>query len=80
MYTGAFLLAAAGLIDGKRAVTHWHFCDRLAREFPEVNVLPNPIVLRDGSIYTSAGIYGRNRSLARACRRGSWTSDGADHR
>jgi transcriptional regulator GlxA family with amidase domain len=54
--TGAFLLAAAGLLDGKRAVTHWNFCDRLTREFPRVNVLPNPIFLRDGSIYTSAGI------------------------
>jgi transcriptional regulator GlxA family with amidase domain len=54
--TGAFLLAAAGLLDGKRVVTHWSFCDRLAREFPKVNVLPNPIYLRDGSVYTSAGI------------------------
>jgi transcriptional regulator GlxA family with amidase domain len=63
--TGAFLLAAAGLLDGKRAVTHWNFCDRLAREFPNVNVLPNPIFLRDGSIYTSAGITaGIDLSLA----------------
>lgn len=54
--TGAFLLAAAGLLDGKRAVTHWNFCDRLAQEFPKVQVLPNPIFLKDGSIYTSAGI------------------------
>ena len=54
--TGVFLIAAAGLLDGKRAVTHCNFCDRLAREFPKVNVLPNPIFLRDGSIYTSAGI------------------------
>src|ERR1700755_1762094 len=54
--TGAFALAAAGLLDGKRAVTHWRFCDRLGREFPKVNVLPDPIFLRDGSIYTSAGI------------------------
>lgn len=54
--TGAFLLAAAGLLDGKQAVTHWDFCDRLAREFPAVQVTPNPIFLRDGSIYTSAGI------------------------
>ena len=54
--TGAFLLAAAGLLDGKRAVTHWSFCDRLTREFPKVNVLSDPIFLRDGSIYTSAGI------------------------
>jgi len=63
--TGAFLVAAAGLLDGKRAVTHWNFCDRLAREFPKVNVLPNPIFLRDGSIYTSAGITaGIDLSLA----------------
>jgi transcriptional regulator GlxA family with amidase domain len=54
--TGAFLLAAAGLLDGKQAVTHWSFCDRLAREFPALQVKPDPIYLRDGSIYTSAGI------------------------
>jgi transcriptional regulator GlxA family with amidase domain len=54
--TGAFLLAAAGLLDGKQAVTHWNFCDRLAREFPAVTVKPDPIFLRDGSVYTSAGI------------------------
>jgi transcriptional regulator GlxA family with amidase domain len=63
--TGAFILAAAGLLDGKRVVTHWSFCDRLAREFPKVNVLPNPIFLRDGSTYTSAGITaGIDLSLA----------------
>lgn len=54
--TGAFVLAAAGLLDGKRAVTHWNFCDRLAKEFPAVRVEPDPIYLRDGSTYTSAGI------------------------
>src|SRR5260370_22428622 len=54
--TGAFLLAAAGLLDGKRAVTHWNFCDRLAGGFPKVNVLPNPIFLGAGSTSTSAGI------------------------
>ena len=63
--TGAFILAAAGLLDGKRAVTHWNFCDRLAREFPKVNVLPDPIFLRDGAIYTSAGVTaGIDLSLA----------------
>ncbi|QNI37990.1 GlxA family transcriptional regulator [Edaphobacter albus] len=63
--TGAFILAAAGLLDGKRAVTHWNFCDRLAREFPQVNVLSNPIFLRDGPTYTSAGITaGIDLSLA----------------
>jgi len=54
--TGAFLLAAAGLLDGRNAVTHWAFCDRLAREFPSVRVNPDPIFLRDGAVYTSAGI------------------------
>ncbi|GGG71131.1 GlxA family transcriptional regulator [Edaphobacter dinghuensis] len=54
--TGAFILAAAGLLNGKRAVTHWNFCDRLAKEFPQVKVMPDPIFLRDGEVYTSAGI------------------------
>lgn len=54
--TGTFLLAAAGLIDGKNVVTHWKFCDRLAKDFPRVNVRPEPIFLKDGSVYTSAGI------------------------
>jgi transcriptional regulator GlxA family with amidase domain len=54
--TGAFPLAAARLLDGKQVVTHWDFCDRLAREFPSINVKRNPIFLRDGSIYTCAGI------------------------
>jgi transcriptional regulator GlxA family with amidase domain len=63
--TGAFLLAEAGLLNGKQAVTHWTFCDRLAREYPEVIVRPEPIYLRDGSIYTSAGITaGIDLSLA----------------
>src|SRR6201987_1396895 len=54
--TGAFLRAEEGLLNGKKAVTHWTFCDRLAREYPKVSVRPEPIFLRDGSIYTSAGI------------------------
>jgi transcriptional regulator GlxA family with amidase domain len=63
--TGAFLLAAAGLLDGKKAVTHWNFCDRLAAEFPRVSVDPNPIYLKDGQVYTSAGITaGIDLSLA----------------
>jgi transcriptional regulator GlxA family with amidase domain len=63
--TGTFLLAAAGLLDGKRAVTHWKFCDRLAREFPSIDVQRDPIYLRDGSVYTSAGITaGIDLSLA----------------
>ncbi len=63
--TGAFLLAAAGVLDGKQAVTHWAFCDQLAREFPSVKVTPDPIFLRDGHTYTSAGITaGIDLSLA----------------
>jgi transcriptional regulator GlxA family with amidase domain len=63
--TGAFLLAEAGLLNGKQAVTHWSFCDRLAREYPKVIVRPEPIYLRDGSVYTSAGITaGIDLSLA----------------
>jgi transcriptional regulator GlxA family with amidase domain len=58
--TGAFLLAAAGLLNGRQAATHWAFCDRLAREFPQVHVNPDPIYLRDAAgnppVYTSAGI------------------------
>lgn len=54
--TGAFLLGAAGLIDGKKVVTHWRFCDPLAKEFPRAIVCPEPIFLKDGNIYTSAGI------------------------
>jgi transcriptional regulator GlxA family with amidase domain len=63
--TGAFLLAGAGLLDGKRAVTHWSFCDRLAREYPKIAVCPDSIYLRDGSLFTSAGITaGIDLSLA----------------
>jgi transcriptional regulator GlxA family with amidase domain len=63
--TGAFMLAAAGVLDGKKAVTHWNFCDRLARDFPKVEVRPGPIFLKDGAVYTSAGITaGIDLSLA----------------
>ena len=54
--TGAFLLAEAGLLDGRDAVTHWKFCDRLEREYPKLTVRRDPIYLRDGPVYTSAGI------------------------
>lgn len=63
--TGAFVLAAAGILDGKQVVTHWSFCDRLAREFPSVTVRPDPIFLKDSNVYTSAGITaGIDLSLA----------------
>lgn len=54
--TGTFLLAAAGLLNGKKAVTHWNHYDQLVRDFPAISVQRDPIFLRDGSVYTSAGI------------------------
>ncbi|MEU3224134.1 GlxA family transcriptional regulator [Streptomyces sp. NPDC006976] len=54
--SGALLLAAAGLLDGHRATTHWNVTDRLARDHPAVDVDPEPIFVRDGRISTSAGV------------------------
>jgi transcriptional regulator GlxA family with amidase domain len=54
--TGAFVLAAAGLLDGRRATTHWKYCRDLAAAFPAVNVDPDPIFVRDGHVTTSAGV------------------------
>lgn len=53
--TGAWLLAQAGLLDGKRATTHWAYARQLATSFPKVKVDPDPIWVKDGSIYSSAG-------------------------
>lgn len=54
--SGAFLLAEAGLLDGRRAVTHWQRCDEFAARFPAVRLERDPIFVRDGSVWTSAGI------------------------
>ncbi|MFJ7175557.1 GlxA family transcriptional regulator [Streptomyces massasporeus] len=54
--TGAAVLAGAGLLDGRRATTHWAYCDRLAREHPAVEIDPDPVYVRDGHISTSAGV------------------------
>jgi transcriptional regulator GlxA family with amidase domain len=54
--TGAFMLATSGLLDGRRAVTHWSFCAELARRFPAVRVESDPIFICDGPIWTSAGV------------------------
>ncbi|GGX43701.1 GlxA family transcriptional regulator [Streptomyces fructofermentans] len=54
--TGAILLAGAGLLDGRRATTHWAHCARLAREYPAVEVDPDPVYVRDGHVATSAGV------------------------
>jgi len=54
--SGSFILAAAGILDGKRATTHWLGCDVLARAFPRVTVDRQAIFVRDGSVWTSAGV------------------------
>lgn len=54
--TGAFLLAGAGLLDGRRAVTHWRHAAMLARRHPSVSVEPDAIFVRDDTVYTSAGV------------------------
>ena len=54
--TGAFLLAEAGLLDGRRATTHWARVRPLAQRFPTVEVERDPIFVRDGNVYTSAGV------------------------
>jgi transcriptional regulator GlxA family with amidase domain len=54
--TGAFLLAAAGLLNGRRAATHWMHCAELAQRYPAIRVEPDPIFVRDGAIWTSAGV------------------------
>ncbi|MCX5211999.1 DJ-1/PfpI family protein [Kitasatospora sp. NBC_00240] len=54
--TGAFLLAEAGLLAGRRATTHWAYCDALARRYPDTRVDPEPIYVRDGRIASSAGV------------------------
>ena len=54
--TGAFLLAEAGLLDGRRATTHWSQCGALRDQYPAVEVDPNPIFIKDEDVATSAGV------------------------
>ena len=54
--SGAFVLAATGLLDGRRAVTHWDSCDYLAEKFPQVQIETDPIYIKDGDVWTSAGV------------------------
>ncbi len=54
--SGAFLLATAGLLDGKNAATHWQRCAEFKTRFPSVRLKPDPIYLQDGNTWTSAGI------------------------
>src|SRR6185437_13394978 len=54
--TGAFVLASAGLLDGKRVATHWASCARLAEKFPAVSVDAESLYVVDGKVWTSAGV------------------------
>jgi len=54
--TGAFLLGAAGILNGRRAVTHWEYCDRLAKQYPLIEVDPDPIFIKNKEVWTSAGV------------------------
>lgn len=54
--TGAFILAQAGLLSGRRATTHWKHTHRLARAYPDVGVEHDAIYVRDGNVFTSAGV------------------------
>jgi transcriptional regulator GlxA family with amidase domain len=54
--TGAFLLAESGLLNGRKATTHWLYCDQLANEFQDVHIEPDKIFVRDGNMYTSGGV------------------------
>ncbi|MBX2885500.1 MAG: helix-turn-helix domain-containing protein [Granulosicoccus sp.] len=63
--SGALILAAAGFLNGKRAVTHWEDCDQLQTLFPEICVELDPIYVKDGNVWTSAGITtGMDMALA----------------
>ena len=61
--TGAFVLAAAGLLDGRRATTHWRYAERLARAFPRVTVEPDVLYVDEGDVLTSAGRRRGDRPL-----------------
>jgi transcriptional regulator GlxA family with amidase domain len=83
--TGAFVLARAGLLDGRAATTHWDDCAALAAAHPQVRVEPDRIFVRDGSVATSAGVTAGidlalafvKEDLGADCRRGSRTTCGA---
>jgi len=54
--TGAYLLSEAGVLDGKRATTHWRHCQAFADAYPKIDVEPDAIHVRDGNIFSSAGV------------------------
>jgi transcriptional regulator GlxA family with amidase domain len=62
---GAFILAEAGILKNKKAVTHWELCDKMATTYPDIEVNMEAIFVKDGNVYTSAGVTaGLDLSLA----------------
>ncbi|MCD8263974.1 MAG: GlxA family transcriptional regulator [Tannerellaceae bacterium] len=62
---GTFMLAEAGVLTHKKATTHWMLCDKMTKNFPDITVNPEAIFVKDGNVYTSAGITtGMNLALA----------------
>lgn len=76
--TGAFMLAAGGLLNGRRATTHWLFCDQMVDAYPEVTVEPNRIYIKDGEIYTSGGVTA-GMDLALGLVEEDWGAEVAGH-
>src|SRR5438093_1792742 len=56
VWRGAFLLSALGLLDGRRVATHWRYCDLFASRFKNLQVERDPIFIKDGKFYTTAGV------------------------
>lgn len=75
--TGAFLLAECGILAGRRATTHWLYCDQLALEYPDIRVEPDRIYVREHPIYTSGGITA-GIDLALALVEEDWGSEAAN--
>ncbi len=67
--TGAFVLAATGLLDGVEATTHWRWCDALARAHPAVRITPNVLYAGSGQVWTSAGVSAGTDLLIELIRR-----------
>ena len=72
--TGAMILAQIGLLDGRRATTHWWWCPVLAKRYPQVSVQSDAIFIRDGNIWTSAGVTS-GMDLALALLEQDWGHD-----
>jgi transcriptional regulator GlxA family with amidase domain len=72
--TGAMILAEVGILNGRRATTHWWWCPILAKRYPDVKVEPDAIFIRDGNVWTSAGVTS-GMDLALALLEEDWGHD-----